>query len=128
MNPTFEKLSLFVKEEVVLENPNTYAWLPQFDSKKSLVNRFPTPKHFNRVDVEDNSFASWLRYFPLKDADAQVFLYNGELKAKQNVHEAVLDIDVGSKDLQQCADAVMRLRAEYLWANSSKRFNCFPFY
>lgn len=42
-------------------------------------------------------------------------LYNGEEKAKQNVHAAVLKIDVGDKDLQQCADAVMRLWAEYLY-------------
>jgi len=43
-------------------------------------------------------------------------LYNGNEKNRQDVHEAVLDIDVGTKDLQQCADAVMRLRAEYLYS------------
>jgi hypothetical protein len=32
-----------------------------------------------------------------------------------------LNIDVGKKDLQQCADAVMRLRAEYLL--KAKKFN-----
>lgn len=42
--------------------------------------------------------------------------YNGDEKPNK-VAAAVLDLDVGKKDLQQCADAVMRLRAEYLYKN-----------
>jgi hypothetical protein len=48
--------------------------------------------------------------------DKAVYLYNGKLKPNQSAQFAVIDIPVGNKDLQQCADAVMRLRAEYLYA------------
>lgn len=40
--------------------------------------------------------------------------YSGEEKSNK-VAAAVLNFDVGNKDLQQCADAVIRLRAEYLY-------------
>ena len=66
-----------------------------------------------------NSFAEYLQNLPLKPAGAEVKYYNGEVKANQGVYMAVVDIDVGTRDLQQCADAVMRLRAEYLWGQKA---------
>jgi hypothetical protein len=43
-------------------------------------------------------------------------LYNALRKDRQDVHAAVIDMDVGTKNLQQCADMIMRFRAEYLYA------------
>jgi len=81
----------------------------------SIKTRFNPPEGFSRIQTNTTSFANYLQNFPLKPHDAQVHLYNGELKYRQDVHSAVLDIDVGKRDLQQCADATMRLRAEYLY-------------
>lgn len=67
---------------------------------------------YTRVALQQGSFGEWLRQFSLKK-DKQVYLYNGLLKRNQTAQFAVLDISRGNKDLQQCADAVMRLKAEY---------------
>jgi hypothetical protein len=47
-------------------------------------------------------------------------------KENQDAQFAVLDIPVGHDDLQQCADAVMRLRAEYLYSRGE--FGAITFY
>lgn len=73
------------------------------------------PENFKRVTSSRDSFDTWLRDIALKK-DKRVHLYNGALKRNQQVQFAVLDKPVGDKDLQQCADAVMRLRAEYLFS------------
>jgi len=85
------------------------------DSTASTVKaRFTPPQGFARIAVEPESFGYYLRNFPLLAIDQKVHLYNGNLKNDQTVHASIFDIDVGKRDLQQCADAVMRLRAEYL--------------
>jgi hypothetical protein len=93
---------------------NKYSWLSAYDYKQNLANRIAVPAGFERIEAEKNSFADWLRHLPLKKAGTEVFHYNGNLKNRQDVHEAVINIDAGGEeDLQQCADAVMRLKAEY---------------
>ena len=62
----------------------------------------------------------YLQNLPLKPAGSKVHLYNG-VEKDDIFYDAVVDMDIGNKDLQQCADAVMRLRAEYLFAQ--KRFD-----
>ena len=67
------------------------------------------------VRHEADSYGTYLRNLPLKRPGSPVMLYNGVEKGYQDGAYAVIDMEIGSQDLQQCADAVMRLRAEYLW-------------
>lgn len=97
-------------------DPIRYSWRQAVDSGQSLESRINPPVGYTRVAVAPGSFSEWLRQIPLKPGKPDVHLYNGQLKNRQDVHVAVVDIDVGSKDLQQCADAVIRLRAEYLYS------------
>lgn len=78
------------------------------------VKEIPLPAGFTRVPYTPFSFGKWLSSVKLKK-DKTVYIFNGTAKHNQSAQFAVLDISVGTKDLQQCADAVMRLRAEYLF-------------
>lgn len=82
----------------------------------TLEQRIATPEGFQRVLTPQNSFAEYLRYLPLKPHGSEVSLYNGKTKPNNEIYDAVVDLEIGTKDLHQCADAVMRLRAEYLYA------------
>lgn len=92
-----------------------YTWLAvgRYNPRQTVAARFAPPAGYQRVPLQPGSFGHWLRYLPLLPAGTSVKLFNGQLKDRQDVHAAVLDIDVGQRDLQQCADAVIRLRAEY---------------
>ena len=105
--------------DTIIPNTNcTYHWDVDYENKNAIVNRIATPKGYKRVAVQKGSFEEWLRFLPLKPANTPVKLYNNKLKWNQSAHFAVMDIDVGNRDLQQCADAVMRLKAEYHYSKN----------
>jgi len=93
-------------------------WLDTFSIENTIINRVIAPKGYFRENDTEGSFAHWLRRLPLKEGNPDVKLYNGNLKGYQNGHAFVINMDVGTRDLQQCADATMRLRAEYLYGNN----------
>ena len=108
-----------------------YRW--PHESQRTLSEVVDVPAGFRRVaskpdsehNTEGDDFATWLRGLPMQPKGRQVRLFDGSLKRNQTAQAAVLDIDVGTKDHQQCADAVMRLRAEYLFARHREDEICF---
>ena len=72
------------------------------------------PKNCVRSEAKPNSFGGWLRNLPLKSPSSRINLYNGSRKLLQFGLYRVIDLDVGNKDLQQCADVAIRLRSDFL--------------
>ena len=95
---------------------------PKIDTTKSTIaKRFLVPEGYKRVVVDSNSFGAYLRDLPLKPIDAPVLYYDGKEKINNGVYLSVIDLPIGKRDLHQCADALMRFRADYL--RSQKRFD-----
>jgi len=88
---------------------------------KTIAARFNTPITFNRIESDLSSFEFYLQNLPLKNHGTLVHHYDGTTKENYNVYEAVVDLEIGKRDLHQCADAIMRLRAEFLW--NQKRYD-----
>ena len=84
-------------------------------TKSTIRTRFTPPKGYFWVKEEPGSFSEYLVNFPLHPPGFPVRDFNAVPIERQHSHVAILKIDVGDKDLQQCADAWMRLYAEYLW-------------
>ena len=80
----------------------------------TVQERIAVPDGYERIKAGAGSFGEYLRNLPLKPDGSAVRHYNGNIKPA-DVHVAVIDMDIGNRDLQQCADAVIRLRAEYLF-------------
>ena len=103
-----------------------YPWLhdgtcaPQ-EVTAPLASRFAPPAGLRRAEVEPGSFGGWLRGLPLRPPGAVVD-YRGRtiLAAGDPRLAAVVALDEGKADLQQCADSIIRLHAEWLWSKGER--------
>lgn len=78
------------------------------------VSEIGLPSGLHRNMLDTGSFGQWLRNHKLK-SDKIVRLFDGRVRSRQEAVYAVLEMKTGTRDLQQCADAIIRLRAEYLF-------------
>jgi hypothetical protein len=75
------------------------------------------------VSEPPRSFGAFLRTLPLLPPGARVVDYAGAPLYDDGHHPniaAVVDLDVGAKDLQQCADSVLRLHAEWRYGRGDR--------
>ncbi len=113
---TMQKPSLqFAKQELkkTEEHPVPTLVIPGF------IDSIPPPPGYTIIRTPSNTFGKWLLRLPLRQNNV-LYLYNGTPKPIQSLHYAVLDVPYNRNPLQQCADAVMRLRAEYLYATKAE--------
>ena len=90
---------------------------------QSVESTILPPTGYTREVCDEHSFAAYLRQLPLLPKGSKVLLYNGQEKRNQAAAFAVVDMEIGNRDLQQCADAVMRLRAEYGHRKDTEKSN-----
>lgn len=98
------------KEQTGISSP----FKSPFKPGNTVKTRYEVPDGFHRVQTEPGSFEEYLQNLPLKPEGYLTHLYDGSEKNRK-VSTSVIDMDIDPANLQQCADAIIRLRAEYLY-------------
>lgn len=84
------------------------------ESGMSIGTRINPPMGYSRIFAAENSFASFMRKYPVKMAGAQVMQYDETARTDAQA-AAVLDVVLGKKNHEGPAGAVARLIAEYYY-------------
>jgi hypothetical protein len=89
---------------------------PERAAGRTIEQRFAPPDGFTRVAVDHGGFGAYLRQLPLRAPGTAVETHDGKLlRPGDHPHvAAVADVALGPLDLQQCADSIIRLHAEWL--------------
>lgn len=93
----------------------------------TVLSHFNIPAGYAQMPVQPGSFAAWLQQRPLKPTGSHTLTYRGNVARTDDYTAAVIDMSIGEQDLQQCADAVMRLRAEYQYEKKDYKAISFNF-
>ncbi|WP_179336903.1 DUF4846 domain-containing protein [Winogradskyella ludwigii] len=86
----------------------------------TIVSRVNIPNGYKRVDYAKGSFETYLRHYKLKAFGSKIINYDDTNYFWQGGHIGILEISVPKNGLQQCADALIRIRSEYLWDSNRK--------
>ena len=84
---------------------------------RRCIGEISAPIGFERVAVAEGSFGEFIREFPIQKRGSHMEYFNGSTALGQYWGYAVLDLPMLSGS-EQCADVVMRMRAEYLWRSA----------
>lgn len=79
----------------------------------TLSTRINAPAGYVRISAEQGSLGSFLRDYAMKEHNAKVLLYDGSEKNNQTAHAGIFMLPLENKNLQQYADSIMRVYAEY---------------
>ncbi|MCK5796683.1 MAG: hypothetical protein KAI47_05850, partial [Deltaproteobacteria bacterium] len=101
----------------VAEAARRYRWHRRRPGYEPLVQRIRVPTGYGRVSLASKGYGRWLRHLPLLAFGKGVHSYRGAVILPPGAKGilAVVDLDVGKRDRQQCVDTIMRLRGEYLY-------------
>lgn len=99
-----------------------YSWLTADARIRPLEDVVAPPAGTTRVSAEAGTFGSFLRRLPLRPAGTPVLSYAGGLlrDGDDPCVLGVAELDVSNLDVQQCADSVIRLHAEWQWSMGEK--------
>jgi len=86
----------------------------------TISSRVNAPKGYKRVSYTESSFQDYLRNYNLKPFGSKIINYDNSQYFWQGGHIGILQLPVPKNGLQQCADALIRIRSEYLWDNNRK--------
>lgn len=84
----------------------------------TIKSRVNLPEGYKRTIYNKGSFQEYLRNYKLKAFGSKIINYNNSEYYWQKGHIGILDVPVPKNGLQQCADALIRIRSEYLWDNN----------
>ena len=95
---------------------------PSLINKDSLTikSRVNVPEGYKRINYPKGSFQECLRNYKLKAYGSKIINYDDTEYFWQRGHIGILEVPVPKNGLQQCADALIRIRSEYLWDNNRK--------
>lgn len=86
----------------------------------TIKSRVNIPEGYKRLEYTKGSFEEYLRNYKLKPFGSKIINYDDSEYFWQSGHIGILEIPVPKNGLQQCADALIRIRSEYLWDKDRK--------